>query len=806
MLARVGKGAGTHAFTLIEVFLVLSAIAILAGAGIYAVSSSLETSRESKLEHDVAVVNQAVNVFLANGGVLPSESGDHPDMETAVLTALKAEATLESGATLPGMTGSFIDRRITTEWQGESEAGSSRLRAAWNAAQNRFITRRTGDPGIRNFALDDALALVDYGTMERETAIAFAPDGGWVWEYADATPDSPPTLGGGPGTTDPDTERNFLDMPSFSPPPGHYPTAAYDLSVNITNPNPSGVSQIYYSVNGAAYVPYHGGAVSIAPLATLSAFATPTEPEWVRSGIASGQYTAINQPVLDWDINPDFAAGMTYAQAGGAMLNTPVTEPPPARILLVNSDEIPGGLQSSSNFTIKWTKDGSDPLDSETASDVPAFSGGYVPYEVDISLGGWGELTTLNFNAIAQAINTATFIDSEPADAVIPMVSTPLAPPIINPPTGIRIANLPITIFPQPGGQYPEGYRIYYTTDGTDPGVDASGNPVTGTPYQGTFQQAPVDGEMVQIAARIYGPEGFGQWFEASPLMVAQYFAAGGELIGAVVNRATLNANSRFTGSIVLNQPVSGDFIMNSNAKIFQGNLYVPGTPQVQMHQNAVIQGREFLFDGTEIVPASNTQQIVDLNGDPLPDNYKIIMNANTLIEGKIYRRVDLPIAIPELDPMPNLSGAQSINLNSGQQTLPPGNYGNLNTSSNTKFIFGVEGSSEPAVYNINSINLNSNSTIEIVGPVIINLQNGMSIGSNTTLGNPNDSSLLQLNIHNGGLTLNSNSQAYAHVMAPNHNVIVNSNALLQGAIVADQLIMNANSDLDATPQAAVGL
>ncbi len=35
------------------------------------------------------------------------------------------------------------------------------------------------------------------------------------------------------------------------------------------------------------------------------------------------------------------------------------------------------------------------------------------------------------------------------------------------------------------GGEMPVGARIYYTTDGTDPGDDGRGNPTTGTLYTG---------------------------------------------------------------------------------------------------------------------------------------------------------------------------------------------------------------------------------------------------------------------------------------------------------------------------------
>ena len=62
----------------------------------------------------------------------------------------------------------------------------------------------------------------------------------------------------------------------------------------------------------------------------------------------------------------------------------------------------------------------------------------------------------------------------------------------------------------------PHGWRIYYTSDGTDPGHDDSGEPVRGTLYAGPIDPFKGSGDEIKINARVYGPEGYAHWFNPS--------------------------------------------------------------------------------------------------------------------------------------------------------------------------------------------------------------------------------------------------------------------------------------------------
>ena len=63
----------------------------------------------------------------------------------------------------------------------------------------------------------------------------------------------------------------------------------------------------------------------------------------------------------------------------------------------------------------------------------------------------------------------------------------------------------------------PKDARIFYTTDGTDPDVDAAGNPQRGIPYTGEpFTLQGLTGSNHTIRARVYAPVKYPQFFTAS--------------------------------------------------------------------------------------------------------------------------------------------------------------------------------------------------------------------------------------------------------------------------------------------------
>jgi type II secretory pathway pseudopilin PulG len=285
-----------RAFSLVEALVLMGALAATTGVGLVAVTQTREASQRQKLESDVGRLNNAVKAYQMNGGVIPDEA-----TAAQVLTRLKTNPSAQTAKAVVGVAGPFIDERI----QGvESTAATGPWRATWNTETQRFEVSTSG-VGYREFRLDGSGEMAT--TETRSTSQKFAVTDAWVWDYegADAveTPPAPrdlmtasveieaPVLQGNAGP------RRLL-QPEFSRPTGLYPYADFPMGVTLTNPNPPGSSQIYYSLNNGPWVPYSDGAELALPTGVLTsslrtyAAAYHTE-SWNDSGSAENLYKTI---------------------------------------------------------------------------------------------------------------------------------------------------------------------------------------------------------------------------------------------------------------------------------------------------------------------------------------------------------------------------------------------------------------------------------------------------------------------------------------------------------------------------------
>ena len=108
--------------------------------------------------------------------------------------------------------------------------------------------------------------------------------------------------------------------------------------------------------------------------------------------------------------------------------------------------------------------------------------------------------------------------------------------------------------------------------------------------------------------------------------------------------------------------------------------------------------------------------------------------------------------------------------------------------------MFGVAGSTTPAVYNLQSLTINSGQ-LQVVGPVIINLATTLTL--NGSMGTSSHPSWISLSVSSGGLTLNGNVTFSGYVTAPNGTVTINGNSTLNGEITCNQLTINGNALLN---------
>jgi len=254
--------------------------------------------------------------------------------------------------------------------------------------------------------------------------------------------------------------------------------------------------------------------------------------------------------------------------------------------------------------------------------------------------------------------------------------------------------------------------------------------------------------------------------------------------------------NGLVDGSVQSNQ--SGNINLNSGAEI-TGPLYVPGSPQIKINGNAT------------------PPQVIEGQGNPSPSNKKIIINSGASVV-TVVRRTD-PIDLLEVVEPSAPSGTRNVNLNSsnddpgdfatiknlnansnaGSVVVPAGSYGNFTANSGSTFVLGVPNTFEPSVYHFQRLNLNSNSSLELIGPVIIVLRHGSSFNS-PAVGNVDHPEWLLLKIFQGGMNLNSNVDFYGHIRAPEGHVNINSQSRLFGTLESDRLNLNSNGQIIGIP------
>ena len=231
---------------------------------------------------------------------------------------------------------------------------------------------------------------------------------------------------------------------------------------------------------------------------------------------------------------------------------------------------------------------------------------------------------------------------------------------------------------------------------------------------------------------------------------------------------------------------------LSSNGAI-TGDLLIPGSPRINLNSNTT-------YNGTVIG-----------TGNPEPSSHSVSLSSGVALRHVVTRTDAItisPVANPpqpkatrDVTLNPNDSPGDftairsiTINPNYGALTVPPGIYGNLVANNNSTFVLGVNGQS--TTYNLQAITLNSNSGMQILGTVTINVLGNVSLNSQTNMGVETSPISLLLNVAQGGLTLDSDSKLYGVVKAPNGEVNLKTNSLIKGLVTCDRLTANSNSKI----------
>ena len=313
--------------------------------------------------------------------------------------------------------------------------------------------------------------------------------------------------------------------PTFSLAPGTYPLSQYPGPIQLINPNPAGSSTLWYSVDSAGWGQY-ASPVTILPGSNVETYAETLDNEFYSDSMtASASYQAQK---VTLQVGDNLHNAYSYQELGGPLASGSIAPPPMelGKLLLMNPDALPAYWENHDVFQMYWTKDGSNPTTAAPSrvEGNNTFQNTYPGDEVGLVIADWSSSNAMTFQYYAAGKNSNVVTSSAVIQKVINSARTPLLPPLVTPGAGSLTGTDPVgMILDLSGGQTPDGARIYYRTDGTDPG--SGPEPIAGSlQYQGVFFPAPSLGPVVSIVARVYPPSNYSSWFVTSPPASRTYF------------------------------------------------------------------------------------------------------------------------------------------------------------------------------------------------------------------------------------------------------------------------------------------
>jgi Beta-1,4-xylanase len=251
-----------------------------------------------------------------------------------------------------------------------------------------------------------------------------------------------------------------------------------------------------------------------------------------------------------------------------------------------------------------------------------------------------------------------------------------------------------------------------------------------------------------------------------------------------VVVQHAPQVNGSIQGSV---QVLNGEDILFNGSAAISGGLYVPGTPA-------------FHIDSLAVAPFE-----MPSIGLLEPNNYTILFKGAAQILWAITRTD--PVHLPVVNVPPTPTGTADVVIRLAGQTIsdfstlrnltllsdvgtfavPPGTYGAFTVHSGSTLSLGV--ANTPVVYNLQSLALNVGSTLNVVGPVTLNLAGDAYISG--TAGAASSPFWLTLNVANGNVTVASQVSVYGVVNNPGKTVTLNRGAQLRGQIFANNLTVS---------------
>lgn len=255
----------------------------------------------------------------------------------------------------------------------------------------------------------------------------------------------------------------------------------------------------------------------------------------------------------------------------------------------------------------------------------------------------------------------------------------------------------------------------------------------------------------------------------------------------AVITRHApqLTGQARIEGSI---QMLLGEGLNLDGNVSLTGDLLAPGTPVIQVKDKVTWLG---------VQPGT---------GSTVPAGYSIRLDGNLSL--RFLRTRTNPVVIPDVPPPPAASGTRSVTLSqsgqspgnwatlrdlslsgkAGHVAVPPGAYRNFSASSSTGFILGVAGSAQPVTYSFQSLRFSGQAKLQVVGPVILHLGEGLT--ATGTSGVATHPDWLQIRVAAGGVTVTGQAIIHGAILAPLGEVKISGQGELNGTAQCDRFTL----------------
>jgi hypothetical protein len=193
-----------------EVLMTVSLIGLIAAVIIPSIGNVTTGVTRAKLASDVTSLNNAVSLYLAEGGNL-----DNVFNPQDVIDRLKTKLRDEDARRHVGpVSGRLVDVRLTARELTSSEIASGAPRAVWDATKKKFAIASQGR-GVSVFYFDDEKANLPAQVESRKRSnMAYNGGNGWIWAWGGNselvpaaissfvvnTPPDPAPLGGNSGS------------------------------------------------------------------------------------------------------------------------------------------------------------------------------------------------------------------------------------------------------------------------------------------------------------------------------------------------------------------------------------------------------------------------------------------------------------------------------------------------------------------------------------------------------------------------------------------------------------------------------